>query len=266
MPSPAASARPNFETRTPEPSDPSSIPREADHDDPTRPLPTDAPPPPPDQRRTPGQILIVGQKRSGKTTLLSSLLEQASRSRVMVADPHREHGARAVEVSSAEDVEAYLDRANGRWRFAYWSPRLSVMERKGALPEFAYICRLARNLGDCLFVGEEIHWYCTAYQIPVEFELLIKNAGHYRVEIWCTTQRPQDVHGLVKSECDGVYILGLSDVGALDWVRRFDARVTPEQVQRLRQGQACYLDMGSGRTAPAVFLDTRTLKEIRPPM
>lgn len=214
--------------------------------------------------RRPSQVLIVGRKRSGKSTLLSSLLARDSRSspRVLIADPHREHGEHAVEVTCPEDVEGYLDTAGDRWRLAYFSERLSVMDRKGAIPEFAYLCRFAREAGDLLFVVEEAHWFCTSSLVPVEFELLIKNAGHYGVALWVTTQRPQDIHGLLKSEVDEVYVLNIADVGALEWLRKFDRRVTAEQVQTLQQGQAYRLDLSGNRTEPARLIDTRTLQEI----
>jgi hypothetical protein len=184
----------------------------------------------------PGHVLILGRKRSGKTTLASALL--ARRSRVLVVDPHREYSRMGVtvEVRSPEALQRAMHQSEGHWRFSYFSDMLAVEHKGSELEEFSFLCRAAYEIGDCTFCVEEAHWFCDPWRIPLDFEHLIKNSGHAGegerpVELVIVSQQPANIHSLCRSEASELYCFTIQEPNHVDWLRKY---VSPDFAERAR--------------------------------
>lgn len=148
---------------------------------------------------------VSGTRGTGKTTLALELA--LSFKKVVVYDPRgqvfeklRERKAKFAAVRSIDEfVEAVLKTPNNF---------LIVYLPSEVKPEFEILCHYLRAtpFKDTLFLIDEVSMNCDTYNIPPDFEHLIRFGRHDRIGLIMTAQRPVDVNRDLTAQCTHLFI------------------------------------------------------------
>src|SRR5712692_2000968 len=200
--------------------------------------------------RRPGQnACIFGLRGSGKSTLARQLMQ--SYPRVLIVDPHREHGRTdprvhytgAVEIGSLEQLVEYLGQTQGRWRIAYFNTALEQ--------EFPRLCALAWELGDCLFVVEEVDRFCGPGRISPEFFDIVNYGRHAPgppaperpVDYLTISRYPAAVHIAVRSQAYEIYCFTMNEPAHVEYIAEVAGKEFAGGLQTLPPHHYRFLDL-----------------------
>jgi len=144
-------------------------------------------------RRQPGVVVILGPRGTGKSTLLRALVSR--RSRRVVLDPLREHGALGAYVSVRECAARVLRSPTGPLALAV----AESMDDDGA-----DVCDASLALGVGVFaVDEADRWVTHHPQEPwVEH---VERGRHYGVDLVLATRRPSRLWRTATANADYLY-------------------------------------------------------------
>jgi hypothetical protein len=212
---------------------------------------------------SPQQTLVLGRKRSGKTSLVrelvSSSLDGASPTtptRVLVVDFHGEYGDLLTPVRSHEEFEQVIADSDGAWRIAYHNDSLSLERKGGDSPEYDYLVRACYEMGNCVLVNEETGWICDPHRIPLDLERAIKFGGHRILNLILLLQRAPDVHILVRSEASEVYAFSTQEPGDLEYLAKRCGDEVARIAATLPPHRYIYQDLND-RSQPAQLGETK---------
>src|SRR5713101_1979996 len=177
--------------------------------------------------RRPGQnACIFGLRGSGKSTLSRQLMQ--SYPRVLIVDPHREHGNPDPRVHYTGAVE------------------IGSLEQ-----EFPRLCALAWELGDCLFVVEEVDRFCGPGRISPEFFDIVNYGRHAPgppaperpVDYLTISRYPAAVHIAVRSQAYEIYCFTMNEPAHVEYIAEVAGKEFAGGLQTLPPHHYRFLDL-----------------------
>lgn len=166
----------------------------------------------------------------GKTNQIKLLL--GGLSRCLIVDPFGQYADRAVCLGSYEEIVDYLSqvRPGTGWRISYSAPQPQLVR------DFPALCRAMYLAGHCTLVVEEMDWFCSPWEIPDDFQLLIKSGRNRWAGLIGVSQSPSGIHKDIARQSWEIFCYQLQEPNDLKYVRdycgdafgRYVAHLAPE--------------------------------------
>ncbi len=144
--------------------------------------------------------------------------------RCLIVDPLEDFHSVALPFSSPDRLADYLGSLEdpNAWRVAYSSDRLD----RNLGNEFDRLCVAAYDMGDLLFVIDEVDRFCTASYISPAFERLIKYGLHAKragaehpVHFLAISRAPAEIHKALIVNAFEFCCFAIAEANALEYIR-----------------------------------------------
>lgn len=163
-------------------------------------------------------ILTMGMKKSGKTHLSKKIAEKFPRQ--IIVDPMNEYSGdsifydfKAFKRKLGEINQTRPDRYRIVFRFHD--------DIEDPIPVFNEVCRLVYALGDCTFIADELHDFCTPQFLPHWFKNILMKGRHKGLSGIFITQRPSQLNKAVFSQVSHFFIGQLHEANDIKHVSNF---------------------------------------------
>lgn len=167
---------------------------------------------------------LVGMGGRGKSNLLAVLLYEV-----------RLKGARWVLFDAS---------MSHRWQAPEGCQIIHPPKYK-AQETFLKVCKKVCELGNIIFVIEEIEEFCTPQFMPPELEEIVnRGRPRYHMAYWATSRRLAEVHGSVIANCDHHFIFQCFLPRDIEYYKKFVGEVA-EQAQKIPHYHFLYFRVGS---------------------
>lgn len=168
-------------------------------------------------------VLVVGQKGSGKSSLVRRLV--AEMQRAVVLDPMAEYSDGIVFECYA-DLHTFLrERHAGQWRC------ICRFQDDG---EYAEAVALALEVGACTVVVEEMNFFLSVQSAPDPFVRLFRYGRHRSVSIVAVAQRCAEIPRLFTAQADVVYSFRQVEPRDIEYLGKLGAVGSREAAERCR--------------------------------
>lgn len=129
---------------------------------------------------------FIGASGSGKGVSILRRLKELKPARLIIWDPRSEYAGQATSVKTLPAlVKAVGEAGAGPFRLRYVAgPALKLPDA------FGLVCRLAFEVGDVVFVAEELSDITTASHAPASWRQCITQGRHKGLHIIGAAQRP----------------------------------------------------------------------------
>lgn len=139
----------------------------------------------------------IGASGSGKGVSLNRRLKELAPRRLIIWDPRDEYGKHAAKFTSLKALAQAVAVAGGkgfRVRFVAGDAiKLDVA--------FAFVCRLAFEAGDVVFLAEELSDVTSASQAPPAWRKVITQGRHQALIVLAAAQRPALIDKTLLGNC-----------------------------------------------------------------
>lgn len=188
---------------------------------------------------------VIGQKESGKSVLMESLLTETSR--YIAADPNSEHGPpNAVAVRSFRDVWQHWMDGN---------TQQVIRDRRGALREDRLVeyLRAVGQLQELFLFIDELHNYTDQYGGPDELKTLAKyGVSHQNIGLVFGVHMASDIPSWLWNQIDNFIIFSYGS----KWDSKIDNADLPQKAKIKSLDPESYqfycYEQGVGNTAEVV--------------
>jgi DNA helicase HerA-like ATPase len=180
-------------------------------------------------------VLITGKTGSGKSTLFRKML--ADKKRLIIFDTISEYQELAppfpaLHISSLHilyDCLAKNHHKNFRIVFDPEDPEQSIALNDGnQITVFEEACKLVYTHLDNLIIGiEEISNFMTGTKVPEYLRKIVRFGRHSSISIYATTQRPADVHPLIRAQMTKLISFKQHEPRDIDWLRQVIGEQAP---------------------------------------
>lgn len=112
--------------------------------------------------------------------------------------------------------------------------------------EFPYIAHLVYNVGDCVFVVEELDNFCSPYELPFDMANIIQRGRHANIDFIGVSQRPFGINRTVSAQCKEIITFQQSEPRDIQYLSTYIGK----EVERVRDlGKYHYLHWCDGHVA-----------------
>jgi hypothetical protein len=172
--------------------------------------------------------LYMGTTNSGKTYLFCQHLTAENRTFVFdtMADEKLAHyGVLCGSVTDVIELSTKKTTSNN----------FHIRMQFDAPAQFAFVCKVAMELGECTIAVDELSLFCSSQWMPEELRKVIRLGRHRKVRFMATTQRPADIQSLILSQTKEAYIFQMHLPNDVDYLGKFIPGL--ERAQNLKQGE-----------------------------
>ena len=156
-------------------------------------------------------ILILGQRGSGKSYLAGEML--ACYSRYLIYDTLGEYSRGVIFLSLAELKAFWGKTYSGNFRLIY--------QPVNPIEDFDEVCDLVYELGDMMFLVEEIDTFCSSQTISTSFANIIQRGRHKDITLIGVSQRPYGINRLITSQAKEIYSFLHREPRDVDYLKFF---------------------------------------------
>lgn len=183
-------------------------------------------------------VFITGKTGSGKSTLFRKMLED--KSRLVIFDTISEYEDLnppypALFVHEISQLYDYFSKNHTRGFRVIFDPEdpEQILELKDGskITVFEEAAKLIyNNLGSMIIGIEEISNFMTGSRAPEYLRKIIRFGRHSALSLYATTQRPADVHPLVRAQITKLISFKQHEPRDIDWLKQ----VIGEEAQGLK--------------------------------
>lgn len=163
-------------------------------------------------------IVVMGMRKSGKTYLAQKLSDKFPRQ--IICDPMNEYYGDVYCYSLKtlrEKMAVIYENRPASYRIVFrFDP-----EEEDQIAIFNAVCKLVYFLGDCCFVADELHDFCTPHNLPHWFKNILMKGRHRGLAGVFTTQRPSHLNKAVLSQAAHLFIGQLHEANDIKHVSNF---------------------------------------------
>lgn len=152
--------------------------------------------------------VYLGKRGSGKSSLARARIRESER--VVIYDTLEEYPAPVI-ISNPRELLEYL-QGRQKFKVAYRPFRPEK--------EFGWVCRVLFNIGNLLFVAEEVDQYSSAHGADVWFNNLLRRGRHRQVEMICISRRPAEIPRDLTANVYRMVAFRTSEPRDVDYFRR----------------------------------------------
>lgn len=181
--------------------------------------------------RTSDRVALFGRTGSGKTTLVRALLSRASR--FVVLDP--KHRFTMPDVPVLTHFDKKLERQIIR------SPIEDGLDGWDAAIDETFW------RGRAILYSDETTEFTSKARISTALKRAIVQGRETGVGVWCASQRPTDIHSVVFTEAEHVFVFQLNFEADMEKVARFTHERMIPAISALRGHNYVYFDMLGNR-------------------
>jgi|SRR5208282_794710 len=188
-------------------------------------------------------ILVIGPKGSGKTRLVSELIEDIDRVAVfdMVKDSqYFQTGSKdrenvTVIEGRPRDFATAIAPNKETFKVVY-HPSIIKMEDNGLIdsPEFTMLVDVCHQRGNMYLVVDEAHLFCNSYNCPKELMMASLVGRHKEFSMILVAQSFTGVHPSIRRNTDELYFWKIIEPSELDAIKDRCGKQVMEQVEELR--------------------------------
>jgi hypothetical protein len=192
-------------------------------------------------------LLVLGKRGSGKSYWTKRWVESRPPNEVVfIWDPTAEwagasadHGLTGANVfRSTRDAAAVLAKQP--------LPRVVLQCGPEAWTDFEQLCKLVGRAGDCTFVIDEAHLWCSAGRCPDFLLTIVRLSRHWRVNLVFVAWRPYSLVPDIRDCAGRIILFQQRGKRSIDWVRD---ELDPELAERVGALQPReYVEWPSGAT------------------
>lgn len=148
-------------------------------------------------RNEPQIEAYIGASGSGKGVSLNRRLAELKPRRLIIWDPRDEYGKQAARYTSLKALaQAVAVAGNGAFRARYVAGDSMKLEAA-----FGFVCRLAFEAGDLVFLAEELSDVTSASQAPPAWRKVITQGRHQALVVLAAAQRPALIDKTLLGNC-----------------------------------------------------------------
>jgi DNA helicase HerA-like ATPase len=183
-------------------------------------------------------VLITGKTGSGKSTLFRKMLED--KKRVIIFDTLSEYSELAPpypalfihNIHDLYDCLAKNHYKNFRIVFDPEDPeQVITLKDEAEISVFEEACKLIYNHLEGLVLGiEEVANFIQGSKVPEYIRKITRFGRHSSISLYATTQRPADVHPLIRAQMTKLITFRQHEPRDIDWLKQ----VIGEQAQGLK--------------------------------
>ena len=145
--------------------------------------------------RQPRIEAYIGATGSGKGVSLSRRLAEIKPERLVIWDPRDEYEKAARRCTTLAGLVAERKRGGEKFRVRY-------VHQRGDLDEaFAWVCRWVFELGETVFLAEELSDVTTAGHAPPDWRRVITQGRHQGLHVMAAAQRPALIDKTMLGNC-----------------------------------------------------------------
>lgn len=184
--------------------------------------------------------VIVGRKRSGKSTLANKLLQE--RPRRIIIDPMFEHTS-GVIVRTCEEVINYIRPL----RHGAFGVVLRALHRDEVLKTIAFLVAGDPErppLPDTTLFVDEIDKLCSPNYMPPPLDDVVNYGRHFRISLIAVARRARSMHRDITANADRIYIGMTQEPADVDHLREFIGNGLAQRAKAIRTTGVfvCYPD------------------------
>lgn len=156
-------------------------------------------------------VLILGQRGSGKSYLANEML--AKYPRYLIYDTLGEY-SRGVIFLELQNLKSFWgEHYQGNFRLIY--------QPVNPIEDFDEVCDLVYELGDMMFLVEEIDTFCSSQMISTAFANIIQRGRHKDITLIGVSQRPYGIHRIITSQAKEIYSFLHREPRDVDYLKFF---------------------------------------------
>ncbi|MDN3544655.1 hypothetical protein QWZ02_09365 [Kinneretia asaccharophila] len=156
-------------------------------------------------RNEPKIWAYIGASGSGKGVSINAALRQLKPARLLIWDPRDEYDKHAPRYTSLKALALAVAKAGaGPFRARFVAGDSMKLEAA-----FAFVCRLAFDAGNLVFLAEELSDVTSASQAPPAWRKCITQGRHQGLHIMAAAQRPALIDKTLLGNCTFVRCFGL---------------------------------------------------------
>lgn len=157
-------------------------------------------------------VIIVGSSQEGKTHLATNICATMSPPyNFIVFTPHKESELAKINVNCIKH-NVFDVKGEG---LEIVIPIIDSQQF------FDSLCEKVFTLTNVVFVMDELHNYCSKYQIPKPLGILLRNCNNRNISYVAIFQRPQEVPSMVLSNSNHRYCFYLDLFTDVDYMKEF---------------------------------------------
>lgn len=152
---------------------------------------------------------VVGQKGSGKSTLVKEMIEDYPR--VVVFDTMGEY---KNSIEGFDNALREISRVRNKRRFKI---ALRIVEDENALRALAIVYD---DLPRSLVVVEETSFYCSPSYLPIEIKRFVRYGRHREISQIYVSRRPAEIHRDLTAQSDLIVSFRQHEPADIEYLRR----------------------------------------------
>lgn len=199
------------------------------------------------------KVLVTGVSGTGKTTLYSRLVHEATVNWRFVYDHQGEFAQRFKKKSCRNGDELIEKTQKGGW--VIYDP-LEEFGKSGHTKEgFNFFCAYAFEVcqtqkGRKIFCVDELQKLTDIREVPVEFLAICETGRRFQMDVFCISQAPNRLHNAIRNQLTEVYTFRQSDKNAIEYLadNGFDA----DKVRELPKFHYLYRNLDTGESRDGV--------------
>lgn len=178
--------------------------------------------------------LLMGTTGSGKTYALRELLDKEDRAFCFDLMGDEKLESWGVVVASLEDA-IHLAQKTEKFRI-----RLQFADTQ----RFDFLCKCCVKkphgfevFRDVCIAVDELALFCSAHWMPESLANAVRLGRHTNTRLIATTQRPPDIHPLIRSQAKEWWIYQMHLPGDVDWLKKIIGEELAQKTLTLSVGE-----------------------------
>lgn len=145
---------------------------------------------------------VLGASGSGKSAYIKAEIRARKPPRLLIYDPEGEYLAFGRAVSSLADVHSVLAQAGPAGKFKLiFRPHADPAR---AVKQFDFLCRMAFEAGNLLYIAEELADVTTPSRAPVGWSMMSRRGRKRGCHVIGASQRPANIDKNFLGNCTSV--------------------------------------------------------------
>jgi len=171
--------------------------------------------------------LVIGKRGSGKSYLVKKMI--ADEKYLFIWDLMSEYNEGVVFERES------LAKMCEFWQNHYRRPHRIIYRPLRPKFEIGFIALAIYNLGNIVFVVEEIDSVCDAYNMPEYFSNIVQRGRHKNITLVGVTPAPFGIHRDLTRQAKEIYIFNTNEPRDIQYLSNLLGSAITEKIQSLRQ-------------------------------